>query len=46
MGRVLLEQGRIEEAKRSFERALEHDPAYLPALMALEIIRQRGLRGL
>lgn len=46
LGRVRLEQGRIEEAERSFERALEHDPAYLPALMALEIIRQRGLRGL
>lgn len=46
MGRVLLGQGKIDEAKRSFERALEHDPEYLPALMALEFIRQRGLQGL
>jgi len=45
-GRVLLGQGQIDEAKRSFERALEHDPAYLPALMALEYLKQRGLQGL
>jgi Tfp pilus assembly protein PilF len=46
LGRVLLEQGKIEEARRSFERALKHDPEYLPALIALEYIKQRGLRGL
>lgn len=46
MGRVLLAQGKIEDAKRSFERALEYDPRYLPALMGLEYIKQQGLRGL
>jgi len=46
LGRVLLMQGRVEEAKRSFERALEFDPGYLPALLGLELIRRGGLRGL
>ncbi|MBI4189311.1 MAG: tetratricopeptide repeat protein, partial [Betaproteobacteria bacterium] len=46
LGRVLLAQGKVEEAKRSFERALEYDPQYLPALVGLEYIKQRGLRGL
>ena len=42
LGRVLLTKGRDEEAKRSFERALSYDPNYLPALKALEYLRQRG----
>ena len=46
LGRVLLMQGRVEEAKRSFERALEYDPHYVPALLGLELIRRGGLRGL
>ena len=46
LGRVLVEQGRIEEARRSFERALEHDPDYLPALQALELLKRRRLQGL
>jgi len=46
LGRVLLAQGRIAEAKRAFERALEHDPAYVPALMALEYLKRRGVQGL
>ena len=46
LGRVLLAQGRAEEAQRSFERALEHDPNYLPALIGLEYIKQSGFRGL
>ncbi|MBI4207543.1 MAG: tetratricopeptide repeat protein [Betaproteobacteria bacterium] len=46
LGRVLLNQGRIEEAKRSFERALEHDPQYLPALLGLLYLKQLGLEGL
>lgn len=45
LGRVLLEEGLIEEAKGSFERALEHDPGYVPATQALELIKRRGLRG-
>ena len=40
LGRVLLAQGKIEEARTSFERALEHDPEYLPALIGVELIRQ------
>jgi tetratricopeptide (TPR) repeat protein len=46
LGRVLLAQGKVEEAARSFERALEHDPNYVPALVGLEYIKQSGLRGL
>ena len=40
LGRVLLAQGKIVEARTSFERALEHDPEYLPALIGVELIRQ------
>jgi len=46
LGRVLHGQGRVAEAKRSFERALEHDPHYVPALTGLEYIRQHKLPGL
>lgn len=46
LGRVLLAQGRVEEARSAFENALKHDPAYEPALIGLELIRQFGLRGL
>jgi len=46
LGRVLLAEGSIEEAKRSFERALEYDSEYLPAVQALELIKRHGLRGL
>ena len=44
LGRLQLEEGRVEEAKRSFERALEHDPDYLPALEILELLRRREER--
>ena len=40
LGRVLLAQGKIEEARKSFERALEYDPEYLPALIGVELIKQ------
>ena len=46
LGRILLIQGSVQEAKRSFERALEYDPQYLPALLGLEFIRRGGLQGL
>jgi Tfp pilus assembly protein PilF len=46
LGRVLLLEGKSEEARLSFERALKYDPQYLPALMGLEYIRQQGLKGL
>ncbi len=46
LGRILLMQGRIAEAQRSFERALDFDPYYLPALLGLELIRRGGLQGL
>ncbi len=42
LGRILLMKGRLEESKRSFERALGYDPDYLPALKALEDIRKQG----
>ncbi len=41
LGRVLLMKGQVEEAVRAFERALSYDPDYLPALKALEVIRER-----
>lgn len=46
LGRVLLGQGKLEEAKRSFERALEYDANYLPARAALEYLKQQRLQGL
>ncbi|MGH8621963.1 MAG: tetratricopeptide repeat protein [Burkholderiales bacterium] len=46
LGRILLMQGRVADARRSFERALEYDPYYMPALLGLELIRRGGLQGL
>jgi tetratricopeptide (TPR) repeat protein len=46
LGRILVAQGKVEEARRAFEGALKHDPTYEPALQALEFIKQRRLRGL
>jgi tetratricopeptide (TPR) repeat protein len=43
LGRILLQKGKVPEAKRLFERALEYDPDYLPAKMALEEIRKSWL---
>ncbi len=40
LGRVLLSQGKIDQAKRSFERALSHNPEYGPAIAGLELIRE------
>ena len=34
------------EAQRLFERALEFDPYYLPALQVRELMKQHGLKGL
>jgi len=42
LGRVLLAQGNLDAARLSFERALEHDPEYLPALLGVELIKQMG----
>ena len=43
LGRVLLMQGRVSEARQSLARSLSHDPDYLPARMLLEYIRDKGL---
>ena len=40
LGRILLSQGKFNEAKRSFERALSHNPEYVPAIEGLEFIRE------
>ncbi len=40
LGRVLLSQGKFDEAKRSFQRALSHNPDYVPAIAGLELIRE------
>ena len=42
LGRVQLEKGQLQEAKRSFERALSYDPNYLPARQGLAFIRSQG----
>ena len=46
LGRVLLGQGRMAEAKRAFERALAYDPDYGPALLGLKYIRDQGFESL
>ena len=43
LGRILLDRGKVEEAKRLFERALKYDPDYAPAKEALEQIRRNWL---
>lgn len=40
LGRVRLGQGRVQEAKRAFERALTYDPDYQPARQGLDHILQ------
>ena len=40
LGRILLGQERVAEAKRAFERALSYDPNYLPARKGLEVIER------
>ena len=42
LGRIQLRFGRIEDARRSFERALSYDPAYPPARKGLELVKQQG----
>lgn len=46
LGRVLLSQGRIEEARRSFEASIKANPDYLPARIALEYLKAGKFRGL
>ncbi|MFQ5914579.1 MAG: tetratricopeptide repeat protein [Nitrospinota bacterium] len=46
MGRVLVLKGREGEAMSFFEKALEYDPNYEPALQALRALRKKGLRTL
>ena len=43
LGRILLKQGKVREAKILFERALKYDPDYVPAKRALEEIRKGWL---
>ena len=38
LGRVLLAQGDLAAARRSFERALRYDPGYVAARMAIEYL--------
>jgi tetratricopeptide (TPR) repeat protein len=42
LGRVLLSMGELEEARKSFERALAIDPDYLPARAGLKYIDRRA----
>ena len=46
LGRALMLRDDIEQARRAFRRALEHDPGYAPARAALELLDTRGIRGL
>ncbi len=43
LGQILLDKGKILEARRLFERALEYDPNYLPAKNALNEISKSWL---
>jgi len=43
LGQILLNKGKILEARRLFERALKYDPDYLPAKEALEAISKSWL---
>ena len=43
LGQILLNKGKILEARRLFERALKYDPDYLPAKEALEEISKSWL---
>ena len=43
LGRILLMQGRIAEARQSFKRALAYDPDYRPPQLLLEFIQEQGL---
>lgn len=40
LGRIQLMKGQLEEAEHSFERALSYDPDYLPAQLAIQILRE------
>ena len=44
LGRVLLYRGDIDAARQAFERALEIEPRYTPALEALEFIESMGTK--
>ncbi len=46
LGRILLMKGRTVEAERAFERSLSYDSGYLPALKALDLIREQGGQSL
>ena len=43
LGRVLLMQGKVSEARESLERSMSYDPDYLPPKALLEFIREQGL---
>ena len=40
LGRIQLMKGQLEEAERSFQRALSYDPNYAPARLAMQILRE------
>jgi Tfp pilus assembly protein PilF len=42
LGRIQLMKGQLSAAQRSFERALSHEPSYLPAWQGLAFIRAQG----
>ncbi len=42
LGRIFLMTGRMDAARRAFERALEFDRGYRPALKGLALIREQG----
>lgn len=44
MGKIYLKKKLYGKARQEFERALEIDPNYLPAMEGLEILRALGLK--
>jgi tetratricopeptide (TPR) repeat protein len=44
LGRIYLKRRQYEKAREQFNKSLEFDPAYLPALEALELLKQSGVK--
>ena len=46
LGRVLLNRGEIEGARTAFQRALQIEPSYRPAIEGLELIEAIGTKAI
>ena len=46
LGRILMNKEETAAAELHFRRALEYDPEYVPALLALDYLKRQGLKAL